>query len=110
MAPASLPDGNTSPLAHAARAAATPDWRRYGGSSMSELFPTPPAASFDRTRDLPRLEEVAQDLAAVEAALGRLDDDTYGRCRICGEEISDSRLAQFPATDDCGEHPGSFAG
>jgi RNA polymerase-binding transcription factor DksA len=73
---------------------------------MSDLPLVAPAPAFDRARDLPRLEAVAQDLAAVEAALARLDNDTYGRCTHCGEEISDTRLAQHPATEDCGAHGG----
>ena len=71
---------------------------------MSDLSPSSPAATFDRARDLPRLEQVAQDLAAVEAALARLDNDTYGRCTLCGEEISDLRLAASPIVEDCGAH------
>jgi RNA polymerase-binding transcription factor DksA len=66
--------------------------------------PSPAHATFERARDLPRLEQVAEDLAAVDAALSRLDDDTYGRCTVCGEEISDARLASSPATADCGAH------
>jgi RNA polymerase-binding transcription factor DksA len=71
---------------------------------MSDLSHSAPAATFDRLRDLPRLEQVAQDLAAVEAALARLDNDSYGRCRRCGEEISDVRLAESPIVEDCGTH------
>ncbi len=71
---------------------------------MSDLPLAAPAPAFDRARDLPRLEAVAQDLAAVEAALVRLDNDTYGRCTICGEEISDTRLAAWPVAEECGAH------
>ena len=69
---------------------------------MSEL--SSPAASFNRARDLPRLEQVAQDLNEVEAALRRLDNDSYGRCLVCGEEISDSQLERSPTRQDCGVH------
>ncbi len=65
---------------------------------------TSPAPAFVRHRDLPRLERVGQDLAAVEAALALLDRDAYGQCQVCGETIADARLAAFPATDDCGAH------
>ena len=74
------------------------------GIEMSDLSPSAPPPTFDRARDLPRLEQVAQDLAAVEAALTRLDNDTYGRCTLCGEEISDVRLAESPIAQDCGAH------
>jgi RNA polymerase-binding transcription factor DksA len=65
---------------------------------------TPTVTTFDRARDLPRLEQVARDLSAVEAALERLDNDTYGCCTICGAAIDDTRLAESPAAEDCGAH------
>ena len=37
-----------------------------------------------------------QRLAEVEAALGRIDAGTYGRCEACGTRIRPSRLAAFP--------------
>jgi RNA polymerase-binding transcription factor DksA len=79
----------------------------YAAAAMSDTAsPLPPTADrvFDRAVDLPRLERVGQDLAAVEAALVRLDHDTYGRCARCGEQIDDARLAVSPAADDCGAH------
>lgn len=69
----------------------------------TEASPTP-ARPFDRARDLPRLEQVARDLGAVEAALARLEDGSYGRCRVCGEHIDDGYLAVAPATDACEAH------
>lgn len=52
-------------------------------------------------------DELAQaeaDLADVDAALGRLDDGTYGRCEVCGGPIDDARLSALPATRACAEH------
>lgn len=69
----------------------------------TEGAPTP-ARPFDRARDLPRLEQVSRDLGAVEAALARLEDGTYGQCRVCGEPIDDDYLAVAPATDACEAH------
>ncbi len=37
----------------------------------------------------------------IDAALKRLDDDTYGECLGCGEEIGEKRLALDPATPTC---------
>jgi RNA polymerase-binding transcription factor DksA len=70
---------------------------------MSDIA-SPPVPTFVRARDLPRLEQISQDLAAVEAALTRLDHDTYGQCAVCGDTLSDAYLAQSPARDDCGAH------
>ena len=36
-------------------------------------------------------------LGAVEKALGRIEQHTYGRCLACGEEIPGERLAANPA-------------
>lgn len=35
-------------------------------------------------------------LAAIEAALRRIDDGSYGECRECGEMISSARLTARP--------------
>jgi len=40
----------------------------------------------------------------VQAALARLDDDTFGKCSVCGTEIDDERLEARPEVDTCREH------
>jgi DnaK suppressor protein len=45
-----------------------------------------------------RLEERA---AAIQQALDRLDDGTYGRCERCGNRIHPDRLAVLPDTKIC---------
>jgi DnaK suppressor protein len=50
------------------------------------------------------LDLVEADLAAVDAALARLDAGTYGRCEACGEPIADERLAAEPTTSLCERH------
>jgi RNA polymerase-binding protein DksA len=48
------------------------------------------------------LEEDAQEqLREVEAALKRLEDGTYGTCRICGKAIPVERLEAVPWTTLC---------
>ncbi|MEX0725305.1 MAG: TraR/DksA family transcriptional regulator [Planctomycetaceae bacterium] len=42
-----------------------------------------------------------QTLDAVEAALDRLDDGSYGVCKSCGEPIGDERLDALPYTALC---------
>ena len=37
-----------------------------------------------------------EELRAIEAALGRIEDGTYGTCARCGAEISAERLAAVP--------------
>ena len=45
--------------------------------------------------------ELREALVEVEAAIGRLDDGTYGRCEHCGEVISPARLEAMPAARRC---------
>ncbi|MGH9207064.1 MAG: TraR/DksA family transcriptional regulator [Acidimicrobiales bacterium] len=59
------------------------------------------SAAFDHERDLSILEQVEAELVAVEQALGRLDDGTYGRCEACGDPIDDARLEARPEARFC---------
>lgn len=47
------------------------------------------------------LEHVAEQRAQVVAALGRVDDGTYGTCVTCGEPISEERLDARPEAARC---------
>ena len=44
-----------------------------------------------------------QRVAAVEAALARIHDGTYGSCATCGRPIPPERLDALPATGSCVE-------
>src|SRR6476659_11334282 len=56
---------------------------------------------FEQQRDLALREKNQQQLAAIEAALARLDDGTYGRCVRCGHAIAPERLEALPAAAHC---------
>ena len=43
----------------------------------------------------------AKILQAIEDALQRLDDGSYGICRECGEPIAEARLTAIPWTRKC---------
>ena len=43
-------------------------------------------------------------LAEVEAAIGRLDAGTYGNCEVCGNPIAEPRLEAMPAARYCIDH------
>ncbi|MDP3727360.1 MAG: TraR/DksA C4-type zinc finger protein [bacterium] len=47
--------------------------------------------------ELAQEQSLETRLRAVEEALGRIEQQTYGRCRACGEEIPAERLAANPA-------------
>ena len=43
----------------------------------------------------------ALELRRIEAALRRLEEDEYGYCVTCGDEIAVERLSLDPATPQC---------
>lgn len=45
-----------------------------------------------------------ESLDEVERALGKLDDGSYGKCEVCGEEIAAARLEAMPAARYCITH------
>ena len=42
-----------------------------------------------------------ETLLDVDAALGKLEAGTYGRCESCGEDIAEARLEAMPAARLC---------
>jgi RNA polymerase-binding transcription factor DksA len=51
------------------------------------------------------LEEIGKEtqasIANIKSALHRLEDDSYGICARCGEEIAEGRLDAIPETTLC---------
>ena len=60
--------------------------------------------AFEREKEFSILEQVQAELAAVDRALHRLDEGTYGTCELCGDSIADERLAVMPAARFCVGH------
>jgi DnaK suppressor protein len=56
---------------------------------------------FEQQRDLALRERNEQHLAAVDAALARLDAGTYGLCQSCGKPIAPERLEALPSAALC---------
>jgi DnaK suppressor protein len=50
------------------------------------------------------LQEAEGMLDAVDAALFRLADGSYGTCARCGASIGEHRLSMVPTTDLCAAH------
>lgn len=48
-------------------------------------------------------DAVSSELAAIEEALTRIAQGSYGRCRVCQGPIAPARLAALPATDRCSD-------
>ncbi len=69
-----------------------------------ETFPDPTdRASLESDRNfLLRIRERERKLILkIREALGRIDDESYGICEECGEEISEQRLKARPVTTLC---------
>lgn len=51
------------------------------------------------------LEEIAREtqmsIARIRAALQRIEDDTYGLCGSCGDDIAAERLEAIPEATHC---------
>ncbi len=52
----------------------------------------------------PQLTAAEGHLDAVERALVRLDDGTYGACATCHAPLGDAALAADPTASVCAEH------
>lgn len=57
--------------------------------------------TFDRELDYSLEENEERLLEAIDAALGRVDDGTYGVCGKCGRPIGEERLEALPWTTQC---------
>jgi RNA polymerase-binding protein DksA len=58
-------------------------------------------ATLDREIDYTLEENSEHVLTAIDAALQRIEDGTYGRCVNCGKPIPDERLAAVPWATHC---------
>lgn len=59
------------------------------------------AATAERTEVLGLVDSLKGQLDAVDVALRRVDDETYGTCEICGKAIPPARLQARPASVRC---------
>jgi len=55
----------------------------------------------DREIDYTLEENAERVLAAIDAALQRIEDGTFGTCRSCGQAIGAERLDAVPYTTQC---------
>jgi len=56
---------------------------------------------FEQQRDLALREHTRTAVAAVDAALARLEAGTYGACTACGRAIAPERLEALPSAALC---------
>ena len=58
-------------------------------------------ATLNREIDYSLSGNSTQVLGEIDAALKRIDDGTYGTCRVCGREIGEDRLEAYPWASLC---------
>jgi DnaK suppressor protein len=68
----------------------SPDQMTYGSQAAAA------SQVFEQQRDLALRERAEQHLEAIDAALVRLDDGTFGTCASCGKAIAAERLEALP--------------
>lgn len=62
------------------------------------------SVAVERITDVATQESLLAKLAETERALAKLDDQTYGRCDVCGAEIGAERLDFRPYATRCVQH------
>jgi len=84
-------------------ATSAPDSAESLSNQYEDLDPHDDRAASDWVRDvvLAQSERDTAELRAVEAALRRMGDDSYGECIDCGEAIPRARLEANPAAERC---------
>ena len=70
------------------------------GSSDNHLGETA-TATLDREIDYSLEENSEQVLRAIDGALRRIDEGTFGVCETCGQPISEERLEAIPYATQC---------
>jgi RNA polymerase-binding protein DksA len=78
-------------LSEAASAAGTDDEHDPEGATLA----------FERQHAAALRDAARERLAAIEAAVRRLEAGRYGSCERCGQPIGDARLAARPAAVTC---------
>jgi DnaK suppressor protein len=82
-------------LAEVAETVTPPGAMTYGSQAAAA------SQVFEQQRDLALRDRARQQLELVEAALGRIDDGTFGSCQRCGRPIAAERLEALPWAAYC---------
>lgn len=59
---------------------------------------------YEREKDFALNEHATNQIKSINKALQAIENGTYGKCEICGKEISFERLEALPTTIYCKEH------
>ncbi len=90
--------GNRDPKSH--------EWEVTAENTEGET--ADPNSNADRFEDFEEKSALITPLEAklsqVEAALARIEDGTFGKCRVCHGPIEEARLQANPAAETCIAH------
>jgi DnaK suppressor protein len=78
-------------IAEAASSAGTDDEHDPEGATLA----------FERQHTAALLDQAREQFAAIDAALRKLEDGSYGTCQRCGQPIGAARLAARPSATTC---------
>ena len=70
-------------------------------SNDDEHDPEGVTVAFERAQVAGLLAQARDELTALDDAVRRLGEGTYGTCRRCGKAIGPGRLEALPATTTC---------
>lgn len=82
-------------------AASASSLRAAGELGFAEEYADAGASTAERERDLSLVGNLRDLIQKVQAALGRIDDGSFGRCEACGQAIEAERLDALPYTTLC---------
>jgi len=82
------------------RASSAPSEERREGSPFGKREEEA-TESVELERRLALEKQILERLAEVEAALGKFDEGSYGRCENCGNPIEPARLEALPQAKLC---------
>jgi DnaK suppressor protein len=72
-----------------------------GSNNDDEHDPEGSTIAFERAQLVALLDSARHTLGEIDSALERVDAGTYGRCEVCGKQISRERLAARAAARLC---------
>ena len=72
-----------------------------GEMDFGDAFADAGAATAERTETLGIIDNLKHQLDDVKRALAKIEDDSYGACDKCGNEIGDARLEFRPESIYC---------
>ena len=72
-----------------------------GAVDYGDAFADGGAATAERTEVLGLVETLKHRLDDIDAALGKIDEGTYGTCENCGNPIGEARMEFRPTSTRC---------